>query len=360
MISISKRLASVTRIFDPYSDRHDMVRLDRNEDPVGWDVKHFSEWISTLTPYDLAAYADSALFKTKLTTWLQVACENLYITAGSDAAIKNVFEAYIDPGDRVLLQEPGWRMYEVYGNIYQADLVPVHYSANLSLDIETIFEELRTRQVKMLVLANPNQPTGTLIDDKSLTDIINEAQSHDVLVIMDEAYHLFTSNTALEHIRTRDNVIIVRTFSKAFGLAGLRIGYCIAHSERIRELMLLRPVTDSNSLALKCAGYALDHMGWMSNRIADFIEGREYLYREMLMARIVTYPSHTNFLLIRCLSMEHGYGALEEIRCRGYLLKGPFGFSPLENCIRVSIGPLQLMQRFWLDCADILMKCSVV
>lgn len=360
MIAASKRLARVTRVFDPYQDRHDIVRLDRNEDPVGWDATHFSEWLGSLTPHDLAAYADSTALVAKLAGWLGVGTENLYVTAGSDAAIKNIFEAYVDPGDRVLVQDPGWRMYEVYGNVYGAESVPIPYGPDLAFDTDRILEELCGSPVRMLVLANPNQPTGTLIEEAALEEIIAEARRRDVLVVMDEAYHLFTSRTALDRVRDNDNVIVVRTFSKAFGLAGLRIGYCVADSARIGELMLLRPVTDANSLALKCAMYVLDHMEWMKARIADFVAGREYLYSKMVAAGVATYPSHTNFLLIRCGSMEQGRDALIEIRRRGYLLKGPFGFRPLENCIRVSIGPLDLMRRFWEDCADVLKAHSAV
>lgn len=354
MISASKRLSQVVRVFDPYQDRSNFVRLDRNEDPVGWDEDHFAEWIGSLNPHDLAAYADSTVLTSKLANWLDVPPECLYITAGSDAAIKNVFEAYIDPGDRVVLQDPNWRMYEVYSKVYGATQVLVPYGADLSFDTGRILDELRQGQVRMVLLANPNQPTGTLLDEAALAEIVAEADRRDALVVIDEAYYLFTPRTALDHVRQHANVIVVRTFSKAFGLAGLRIGYCVAAPERIKELMLLRPVTDANSLALKCAEYVLEHAEWMEERIADFVAGREFLYGEMRRVGIATYPSHTNFLLIRCRSLDNCREALTELRRRGYLLKGPFSFAPLQNCIRVSIGPLALMQRFWADCAEVL------
>jgi histidinol-phosphate aminotransferase len=237
-------------------------------------------------------------------------------------------------------------------------MVSLSYGPDLAFDTGRILDELQQSPTRMLVLANPNQPTGTLIDEVALAEIIAAARRRDVLVVMDEAYHLFTPRTALGQVRDNDNLIVVRTFSKAFGLAGLRIGYCVADPARIRELMLLRPVTDANSLALKCAEYVLDHMDWMGARIEDFVAGREYLFREMTAAGVATYPSHTNFVLIRCGSMEQGGAALAEIRRRGYLLKGPFGFRPLENCIRVSIGPLDLMRRFWADCAEVLKAYS--
>jgi histidinol-phosphate aminotransferase len=171
--------------------------------------------------------------------------------------------------------------------------------------------------------------------------------------VMDEAYHLFTPKTALGWVTRYPNLIVVRTFSKAFGLAGLRLGYCVSQAERISELSLLRPVTDSNSIALKCGEYALDHMDWIKTRIAGFIAGREFLYRAMAGAGLETFPSHANFLLVRCPSAEAGMALIAEARRRRYLLKGPWTAAPLHNCVRVSIGPLELMQKFWSECEDI-------
>lgn len=354
MIAASKRLDRVHRIFDAYQDRSDFVRLDRNEDPVGWDEEHLQSFLSSISPHDLAAYADSTTLVRKLSEWLQVDPACLYVTAGSDAAIKNIFETYVDPGDKILLQNPGWRMYEVYGNVYRAEPMLFSYATDLTFDIQAIIDTLSKGGVRILFLANPNQPTGTVIADKEMNQIVAAAKSAGTLVVIDEAYHLFTPQTALDFIHSQPHVIIVRTFSKAFGLAGLRIGYCVAAPERISELMLLRPVTDANSLALKCAEYVMDHRDWMMNRIADFVAGRDYLCSEMTKAGVATHASHTNFLLIRCASQEHGRSALEELRQRGYLLKGPFNFRPLENCVRVTIGPLEMMRQFWADGGEIL------
>lgn len=358
MIGASRRLSRVQRVFDAYQDRSAFVRLDRNEDPVGWDGGHFREFMSGITPHDLAAYSDSSSLVRNLSSWLGVPEDWIYVTAGSDAAIKNIFETYVDADDRVLLQNPSWRMYDVYADAYRAQPVFEHYAFDLGFDAVAFGRKLQEGSFKVAILANPNQPTGTLVGPQALADIASAAKGRDTVFVVDEAYHLFTEETALALVADHANMIVVRTFSKAFGLAGLRIGYCVARPERIRELMLLRPVTDANSLALKCAEYVLDHMDWMRARIDDFIRGREYLYGEMLDCEVATFRSHTNFILIRCASDAEARTALSEMRALGYLLKGPFGFSPLENCIRVSVGPESLMRDFWRDCGAILRRCS--
>lgn len=354
MIKHSKRLDRVFRVFDPYQDRHDFYRLDRNEDPIGWDDEHFQEILSSITPYDLSAYSDSTVFTNKLATWLGVKPTELYVTAGSDAAIKNIFETYIDPSDNVLMQKPGWRMYDVYNDVYEGTPIFENYGRELEFNIDSVKNRIAEGNIRLVILANPNQPTATLIDREKLHEVLEIALAKDTIVVVDEAYYMFTEETAIDFVKDFPNLIITRTFSKAFGLASLRLGYCVANEERIKELMLLRPVTDANGLALKIGEYALDHIDWVKTRNQDFINGREFLYERFTKSGLKTWRSYTNFILIRYDSMERAKEVMAQTRAKGYLLKGPFNFSPLENCVRVTIGPNALMENFWDDCKEIL------
>ena len=355
----SKRLSGVKRVFDPYQDRKHFVRLDRNEDPVGWDEEHFEAMRRDLTSYDLAAYADSIELVSGLSRWLRVPAQDVLVTSGSDAAIKGIFETYVDAGDLVLMQDPSWRMYEVYNNIYQGQALLQPYDRTLGFDARAVVRTLREKSVRLVLLANPNQPTGTLIEAADVEAIVAAGEAAGTVVVVDEAYHLFTRQTAVGWVERYPNLIVARTFSKAFGLAGLRLGYCVAQEERIRELSLLRPVTDSNSIALKFGAYAVEHIDWIESRLADFIAGREFLYAELKKAGLETFPSHTNFVLLRCPSAEDGRAIIAGARDRKYLLKGPWTAAPLENCVRVSVGPLALMQKFWSDCKEIVSEHAI-
>lgn len=352
MIKPSARLDRVERIFDPYQDRSGYVRLDRNEDPVGWEPEKFQAFLRSLTPHDFAAYSDSTVMAQKLCRWLGVGTDEVMVTAGSDGAIKILFETYIDEGDIVLVQNPGWRMYEVYSNMYRGRPMFAAYDDRLHLDTKAIIGRITSERIRLVLLANPNQPTGTLMSAQEVEDIVSCASRRGTVVAIDEAYHLFTNATALPLVARFPNLIVVRTFSKAFGLAGLRLGYCVANAQRIRELMLLRPVTDSNSIALKCAEFALDHIDWALGRTATFVEGREYLFRELSDNRVDTYPSHTNFLLVKCNSSDDAKAMMHHARQRKYLLKGPLNFPPLENHVRITVGPPDLMRKFWADCGE--------
>jgi histidinol-phosphate aminotransferase len=350
MIAPSKRLHRVERVFDPYRDRSGYVRLDRNEDPSGWDAEMFDVWKASLTPYDLAAYADSTRLARKLAAWLRVDPARLLITAGSDAAIKTIFETYVDPGERVLVQDPSWAMYGVYNDVYQGELVKIAYGPRLEFDSARVIDALRIRPIRMALFANPNQPTGTVMPEGEVRAIVEAARERGTVAVMDEAYHMFSPVTAVPLVESCENLIVVRTFSKAFGLAGLRLGYCVADPARIRELMLLRPVTDSNSIALKAAEFALDHIDWVERRAADMVKGRNLLISGLRSRGASVFDSHCNFVLVPCRGEDDARAAVAAVRDKGYLIKGPYGFEPLRNFVRVSIGPSALMGRFVEEC----------
>lgn len=343
---------NLIRNFDPYKQRMQFVRLDRNEDPVGYHEVFLKTFTHSLTVHDFAAYSDSTNLVQKLSHWTNLEEENFYICAGSDAVIKNIFECFVEQSDKIILQNPSWRMYDVYSAMYGAKIKFVNYRDDLNFNTQEILDILEKEPIKILILANPNQPTATLIANNEILAILKKAKQKNTLVVIDEAYHLFTPETAIKHINNFDNLIVVRTFSKAFGAAGLRIGYAVANSNLIKSLMLLRPVTDSNSIAIKFAEYLLDNFSVVQEKIEDFIKGRDYLYQQFLNNNLVSHESHTNFLLLKCPSFEKGEEIITKANNCGYLLKGPFTFKPLENYIRITVGPLKLMQQFWNDCSQ--------
>ena len=358
MTQKSIRLKNVVRLFEPYNDRSQFIRLDRNEDPVGYDKDFLQKWLNTITPHDIAAYRDSEPLIGKLANWANVSEDSVYVGAGADAIIKNIFETYIDPGQKILLQDPGWRMYEVYANIYGAQVTTIPYNNALEFCFDDLVEQVRAGTKRMVVLANPNQPTATLFSDQELFKLVELAHKTNTLVVVDEAYHLFTDKTQSSVIKQYNNLLVVRTFSKAFGLAGLRIGYCLADPDRIHELMLLRPVTDANSLALSFAEYLLDNIEFVMNKIDSYKTGRAYVFEQMKQAKVATNESHSNFILVRCYSMEAATRLVDEVKAKGYLLKGPFSKAPLQNCVRITIGPLSLMKNFWAECSESIIKHS--
>jgi len=346
----SSRLRNVHRVFDPFVDRHDLVRLDRNEDPDGWDLHHFTTWLGTLTPHDLAAYSDSTSLSDKIAKWLKVSSNQVVVTAGSDAGIKLIFETYLDPGDKVVVLDPSWRMYDVWAAAYQAEISRVGFSERLVVGVNEIINRIASTRPRMVVIANPNQPTGTVIPSADMERIAEVCQEVGSILVVDEAYHLFYSSSSVEVLSKYPLLIVVRTFSKAFGLAGLRIGYCVGSEDRVRELRLLRPVADASSLAIQAASFSLKNLGWVMERVEDIVRGREFLLSVLRARGLAFFPSEANFVLVGCMSREGARDFVSESMTRGFIIKGPIDVGPVENLVRISIGSLSTMHRFWNEC----------
>ena len=281
MSYISKRLLYINRINDISSDRNEYIRLDRNEDPDGWPRNHFKNVINKITPSDFSCYTESETLKKKIADLVTCKEENIFITSGADGAIKTICEIYLDNNDKVLIEDPSWPMYEVYSNAYTKKIEKIAYSNNLTLNPKIFCELIQKEKIKLVIIANPNMPTGTIKSLKSLEEILKIAYRRKTIVVIDEAYYWFSNITLSPLIKKYSNLIIVRTFSKAFGLAGLRVGYCISSKKRINELFLLKPIVEANSLGIKISEYALDNFGWLRKKIDDIIGAREYIHSKL-------------------------------------------------------------------------------
>jgi len=348
----SKRLSGVSRAFEPFFDRRAMVRLDRNEDPDGWESDRLSEWLASVTPYDIAAYPDSSDLVQGISHWQSVSENQVVVTAGSDAGIKLVFETYLDPGDVVVHLDPSWRMYEVWAAAYRAHLVGVPFGEGLILDCDYLATRIREWRPRLVVIANPNQPTGTLLNLDELESIAVASDEVGALLVLDEAYFMFSEVTGKSLISSHPHVLVVRTFSKAFGMAGLRVGYILASEDRISELKLLRPLSDASSLALSAASYSLSHIGWIESRVGSIVEARDILYQKFASLGVECFRSWTNFLLVCSPTEKSAVECIRNCRSSGYLLKGPLEVGPKRNVVRISIGSRLTMEKFWNDCEE--------
>ncbi|MDQ5975142.1 MAG: histidinol-phosphate aminotransferase [Actinomycetota bacterium] len=355
---ISARSARVHRVVVPFEDRTGLVRMDRNEDVSGWDDAHLGQMLSRIQSTDLAAYHDADPFQEQLAGFLGVPRESLTITSGSSEAVQMVFETYLDENTTVLALEPSYGLYEVFAAKCGAELLGFPYSDDLTLDVDGLITRIADVTPRLVVIANPNQPTGTVITEDDLRRIATAALGVGAVLLVDEAYFLFTPISAVGLISQFPNVVITQTFSKAFGLAGLRLGYCVGPVERIREIEKLRALTQSNAFALAVAAYVLDHEQWALARVSDVIAGRDFLVDRFVTAGLVSFPSHANFVLLGCSSSEAARKLVSQARGLGFALRGPISAPPLTNFVRVTAGPLALMEEFWAQAGSLILELA--
>lgn len=273
--------------------------LDKNEnlDPVLEAV--LQGVLLELPPRALTTYPEAGEVYRKLARWLGVCPEHLLLTPGSDGAIRLVFEAFIEQGDAVIHTSPTFAMYPVYSQMFGADVSVFEYArtdAGPHLDLHAIIEAVRQLKPKLLCLPNPDSPTGTTLAPGILRDVLTACESAGTLLLLDEAYHPFHEWTAVPWVETSRNLVVARTFAKAWGAAGLRIGYAVAHPDTIALLHKMRPMYEVSTVAVEFMSRMLDLSAEMVRSVARINEGKRYFQEQMQSLGFDVLPTAGNFL----------------------------------------------------------------
>jgi histidinol-phosphate aminotransferase len=289
--------SSVRRIRNyeaPEEGREGKLRLDFNENTVGCSPAVLRA-LQTVTAEQLATYPEYENSVRRLAAYFGVRPSEMLLTNGVDDALRLLMEVFIEPGDAVLIPEPTFSMYRFFSQVAGARVISVRFDPAMNFPVEATLRELR-RSPHILFIANPNNPTGTLLDEASLARILDAAPR--TVVLVDEAYFDFSGLTVLPWIRRRPNLIVSRTFSKAAGLAALRMGALFARSDVIAAMRRAFTPYPVNSLALVAAEAAIGDETFLRAYIRDVLESRSLLARglEQLGARV--FPSGANFVLV--------------------------------------------------------------
>jgi len=267
---------------------------------------------------------------------------NLMLAAGSDPAIKSLYELFVGEGDRVVLPKPTYAMFHVYAQMFGATAINVAYGADLSIDQDALLDAIGP-DVQMVAVANPNSPTGTVLDEDFLLKVVDKARASGVVALIDEAYYPFYPRTMLPYVREYDNLVVTRTFSKAYGLAGLRLGYVAASESMVDLLMKVRPMYEVTGVAVHFGCYVLDHIDEIEKYVERVEEGKSYLAAEMETLGFRTHPTHANFMHVRIEDESVRSAITQGLADRDILITGRQG-PPLEDCIRITLGPREQME----------------
>lgn len=277
----------------------DLLWLDKNENLDPALMALTSRVLAEVPPIALCTYPELAHLYLKLGSFLSVRAESLLLTAGSDGAIRSVFEAYVRPGDIVLHTAPTFAMYSVYGRMYGARTVTLDYQPSAHgpvLKAEVVIDAIRRADARLVCLPNPDSPTGTVFEPDALRAIIEAAGEAGALVLIDEAYHPFYEETALPWIETYPHLVIARTFAKAWGLAGLRIGYAAACPDVIGLLHKVRSMYEVNTVGAAVVERMLDYSQEVHACVRRVNEGRDRFLDAMEELKLRTVRARGNFM----------------------------------------------------------------
>jgi histidinol-phosphate aminotransferase len=321
----------------------DRIRLDKNEHVGGIASAHFDEMIKLIKPSTIEAYPEVGILYNALAAWLGKPVDNILLSNGSDAAIKAIFEVYISAGDEVVMQSPTYAMYPIYAEIFGAKTVEIKYDRQLKVNIDDFIDKINSK-TKLVIMANPNSPTGQIMSRADILSIIEKAAELDALVLVDEAYYWFYEHTFIDDVEKYDNLIVTRTFSKACGLASLRLGFACAHAEIIKNLYKMKPVYEVNGMAVMLGKYVIENESIIFDYVQKVKEGREFLYQAMAGLGFEPFATYSNFMVARCKNLEIIKKIVANCEKNNIIIKGNYPGTPLDDCIRITLGPLEYMK----------------
>lgn len=295
----------------------DKLWLDKNEcaDPIMNDI--VVQALSKISPDAVFSYPDLDTLYAKIASFTDVLAENLLITTGSDGAIRACFEACVNSGDKIVLTRPTFAMYEVYSKIYGADVTWLDYQSSLGgpiLKSNDIIKVINKEKPKMVCLPNPDSPTGTVFSLVDLENIIKTANDNGALILIDEAYYPLYPQSVSHLINKYKTLVVIRSFSKAWGAAGLRVGYAISNNELITFMHKQRPMYEIGNVSAKALEILLDYETDMRLSVQRINDGKKYFQEKMRLLGLSTYESYGNFLHVKFGKYSHEiHKALDEV-----------------------------------------------
>jgi histidinol-phosphate aminotransferase len=312
-----------------------IIKLASNENPLGPSPKAVAAMQQALTQAHLYPDGNAYYLKQKLACILGVTPAHLVLGNGSNELIEFVGHALLGPGTDVIVSQYCFAVYPIVTHLFGANLISVP-AKDHAHDLPAMLHAT-TPQTRIIFVANPNNPTGTLAARAEVLRLVNEVP-HDVLLVMDEAYIDFLEDPVdlLPLIRNGKmlNLLLLRTFSKIYGLAGLRLGYGIGHPELIEALEKIRQPFNINALAQAAALAALDDADHVRKTRANNAAGLKYLEHEFRQLNLEYVPSFANFILVR---VGDGMRIFQKLQAEGVIARPMSGYQ-LPDWIRISVG----------------------
>lgn len=320
------------------------IKLASNENPFSPS----GEVLEAIRKYlpKINRYPDDQGFylKREIAKRFKVSYESVILGCGSDEIMDLAGKAFVNPGDEILFGDQSFVMYRIISQLMGAKAMAVPLK-NYTYDLNAMAERI-TKRTKLIFIANPNNPTGTIVKDKEVRNFVKKA-GKDIIIVFDEAYAEYVDDKeyprTLEIIKNNPNCLMLRTFSKIYSLAGLRIGYGIADPRLMKCLCMVRMPFSTSSIAQIAAIASLKEKDQVEKIRRINTQGKQYLYAELEKMDLSYVPTQTNFILIK-IGKNAGNVALKLLK-KGIIVRSLESFG-LNDCIRVTIGTMEENKKF--------------
>ena len=308
---------------DEYKEfQADMVFLDANENPFDNSLNRYPD-------------PQQAALKALISDQKEVALDQILLGNGSDEVLDLIFRAFCEPNsDNILTLPPTYGMYDVLANLNAIENIQVPLSSDFQIEVDLVIENIKPN-TKLLFICSKNNPSGNTVDRSAIERLL---KAFNGLIVIDEAYIDFTEETSwTQFLNVYPNLIVVQTLSKAYGLAGIRLGICYASKEIIAVLNKIKPPYNVNTLTQEAAVKALHNKDVVSDQIASILNERIRLKKALTAYSFIKkiYPSEANFFLIKVDDANKRY---DELIKNGIVVRNRSSQLHCDNCLRITVG----------------------
>lgn len=330
------RVQAMKEYHPPLGSR-DALRLDFNENTLACSPK-VREVLGQISAGSLTRYPEREPVEAIVAAHLGLEPAQVALTNGVDEAIHVLFETFLEAGDELLLPVPTYTMYEVYASSTDAKAVTVLAGDDLAFPFERLLAAI-TPRTKIIAVANPNSPSGTTATREQLIELARRAPQ--AVLLVDEAYFHFHGETVMDLVGTVPNLIVARTFSKAYGLAGLRLGLLAGPVELTRWVRRVLSPYSVNSLALACLPPALGDQAYIDWYVGEVLAARTEFEGALDALKVRRWPSHANFVLVD-IGAQHAE-FVRRMKAAGVLVRDRSSDPGCDGRVRITTGTREQM-----------------
>lgn len=319
--------------------------LNRNERVVPFDASILERLYQRLSKLQLNLYPDLELFYQKLTRWLGVSEKQIFVTEGVSGAIKSLIETIAEPGNNIIFPTPTFALYPVYCRMHNLEYRTIGYTKDYKLDIEALLQSI-DEKTSFVFLPNPNVPIEGTLDIEQLVEIAKYCAKKKTYLAIDEVYYLYGGPTAFDLISDFDNVFVMRSFSKAFGLAGVRVGYLLGSADNIEYVSKIRTGYETSSVSAEIVSFFIDNYYLIEEYLREVREGLDYLKSEFRKLGLeYDGGNSSNFIFVDLGKKVFVEQIIQRLNNKNIFIRGGWP-EPYSSGISVTAGPKPVMQKF--------------
>ena len=322
-----------------FKDKVAKVKLSANESALGPSPKAIKEYLKLAKNFKRYPDSDGVNLRETLAKKFKLDPSKIILGSGSDQILELVCKVFLKKGDDVIVPKYSFLIYRIYSKMNGAKVL---YSneKNFTVSVNDILKKV-TKKTKIVFIANPNNPTGTYVDKKKILLLRKKLRSN-ILLVIDDAYFEYVNqknySSGLKLFSNFRNVVVTRTFSKIYGLAGLRVGWGYGSKDIINYLNQVKPPFNINSPALSAAEAAIKDSAWLNKEVKHVNKWNEKFYKEFKKLNIVTNKSFTNFLLINFDKIKKNSNKVFRLLVNSGIFVRKMNIYGIKNSLRVTIG----------------------